>query len=119
MVQAILGIFLQENTGQLVVQKIESAVYSQTGGRKADDFANAGSSARPVILIDGIRSGRFPKRLRPARALIDTLQTDKFQLLSGPNVEHALAAVPVAGKYHRVSFCDVQHAVGGKPSLDV
>ena len=119
MVQAILGIFLQENTGQLVVQKIGQPCIRKRGVGRQTTSPTQGPSARPGILVDGIRSGRFPKRLRPACLLIDTLQTDKFQLLSGPNIEHALAAVPVAGKYHRVSFCDVQHAVGGKSSLDV
>jgi hypothetical protein len=59
---------------------------------------------------------RIAEAVRPARALFDAFQTDKFELLSGPDVEHALAAVPVAGKYHRVPFCDIQHSFGGKPA---
>src|SRR5215471_2085089 len=76
-------------------------------------------SVRPAVFINRIRHDDLPNRLRSARALFDAFQTDKFELLSGPDVEYALASVPVAGKYHRMSFCDIQHAVGGKPGIDV
>lgn len=117
MIQTILRLVLQESARQFVVQQVRPA--SAGKGRIGSQSASPTECpAGPAVFIDRSRPGGPPERFRPARALVDTLQTDEFEHLQGPNVEHALAAVPVAGEHHRVPFRDIQYAVVGQPGFD-